>query len=297
MTEAGQGHKDQDVTTTLIRNCRFAVVWDDEAQSHVYRSGVDVVMAKDRIAFIGENYSGESDRVIDGANFLVMPGSDRHSLASVQRADEQGHVGRGRKAKLYNTSLYEYLPILNPDEEGVKASYGVALSEVLIGGHHRSRPLAAVEGRLDFRGLGSRVSVAPTFRSGRRFTLNGSSWNTILMNDAATRLSRGAARDRQGVGGHPGGCLTGNDRPDKVHRIEGLLRDVFSERERRSLPDQTHAAQLLAEFHEIVRLHSGKTPIRWLNSLCVLRAPSSVTPFSPTITWMHWPRTMISVSA
>ena len=57
------------MTTTLIRNCRFAVVWDNEAQSHVYRSGVDVVMAKDRIAFIGETYSGESDRILDARTF------------------------------------------------------------------------------------------------------------------------------------------------------------------------------------------------------------------------------------
>jgi hypothetical protein len=61
------------VTTTLIRNCRFAILWDEEIKSHVYRSGVDVVMAKDRIAFIGEHYDGESDRVMDGANWLVMP--------------------------------------------------------------------------------------------------------------------------------------------------------------------------------------------------------------------------------
>ena len=48
------------MTTTLIRNCRFAVVWDDGAKSHVYRSGVDVVMAKDRIAFIGEHYAAKA---------------------------------------------------------------------------------------------------------------------------------------------------------------------------------------------------------------------------------------------
>jgi hypothetical protein len=38
---AGPGdNKDQDVTTTLIRNCRFAVVWDDEAQSPRFDGGV-----------------------------------------------------------------------------------------------------------------------------------------------------------------------------------------------------------------------------------------------------------------
>ena len=45
---------------------------------------------------------------------------------------------------------------------------------------------------------------------------------------------------------------------------EGLLRDAFSEANRRGLPYQTHAAQSLAEFHEIVRRH-GKTPIEWLD--------------------------------
>jgi 5-methylthioadenosine/S-adenosylhomocysteine deaminase len=105
------------VTTTLIRNCRFAVVWDKEAQSHVYRSGVDVVMAKDRIAFIGETYSGESDRVMDGANFLVMPGLidiHSHPFSEPMNKGMWDEVG---SPKLYNTSLYEYLPILNPDEE------------------------------------------------------------------------------------------------------------------------------------------------------------------------------------
>jgi hypothetical protein len=62
------------MTTTQIRNCRSAIVWDEEIKSHVYRSGVDVVMVKDRIAFIGEKYDGESDRVMDGANWLVTPG-------------------------------------------------------------------------------------------------------------------------------------------------------------------------------------------------------------------------------
>ena len=109
-------------------------MWDEEINSHVYRSGVDVVMAQDRIAFIGENYDGESDRVMDGANWLVMPGLidiHSHPFSEPMNKGMWDEVG---SRKLYNTSLYEYLPVLNPDEEGVKASYGVALSEVLLSG-------------------------------------------------------------------------------------------------------------------------------------------------------------------
>jgi 5-methylthioadenosine/S-adenosylhomocysteine deaminase len=175
MTRPAGDNKDQDVTTTLIRNCRFAIVWDDEAQSHVYRSGLDVVMAKDRIAFIGENYSGESDRIIDGANFLVTPGLidiHSHPFSEPMNKGMWDEVG---SLKLYNTSLYEYLPILNPDEEGVKASYGVALSEVLMSGVTTICDLSLpTEGWLDIlAGSGLRVSVAPMFRSGRWFTRNG----------------------------------------------------------------------------------------------------------------------------
>jgi cytosine/adenosine deaminase-related metal-dependent hydrolase len=137
---ARRNNKEQDLTTTLIRNCRFAIVWDDETQSHAYRSHVDVAMTKDRIAFIGQNYQGESDRVMDGANWLVMPGLidiHSHPFSEPMNKGMWDEVG---SLKLCNTSLYEYLPILNPD--GVKASYGVALSEVLLSGVTTASPMA-----------------------------------------------------------------------------------------------------------------------------------------------------------
>jgi hypothetical protein len=40
------------VTTTPMRNCRFAIVWDDEVQSHVYRSGIDAVIAKQPVEVV-----------------------------------------------------------------------------------------------------------------------------------------------------------------------------------------------------------------------------------------------------
>jgi 5-methylthioadenosine/S-adenosylhomocysteine deaminase len=178
------------VTTTLIRNCRFAVVWDDEVQSHVDRSRVDVVMAKDRVAFIGENYDGESDRVLDGASWLVMPGLidiHSHPFSEPRNKGMWGEVG---SPKLYNTSLYEYLPILNPDEDGVKASYGVALSEVLLSGVATPCDISPTEGWLDIlAGSGLRVSVAPMFRSAAGSHATASSWNTILTKNAAIRPS------------------------------------------------------------------------------------------------------------
>ena len=114
-------------------------------------------MAKDRIAFIGENYDGESDRVMDGANLLVMPGLidiHSHPFSEPMNKGMWDEVG---SRKLYNTSLYEYLPILNPDEEGVKASYGVALSEVLMSGVTTLCDLSLPTGRLARHSRGLRA--------------------------------------------------------------------------------------------------------------------------------------------
>jgi Amidohydrolase family len=76
---------------------------------------------------------------------------------------------------------------------------------------------------------------------------------------------------------------------------EDLLRDAFKEASKHDLPYQIHAAQSLAEFHEIVRRH-GKTPIEWLDSLGVLSpARSSVTASFSMITHGRiGPRPMIS---
>jgi 5-methylthioadenosine/S-adenosylhomocysteine deaminase len=283
------------VTTTLIRNCRFAVLWDDEAQSHVYRSGVDVVMANDRIAFIGETYSGESDRVMNGANFLVMPGLidiHSHPFSEPMNKGMWDEVG---SPKLYNTSLYEYLPILNPDEEGVKASYGVALSEVLLSGVTTLCDLSLpTDGWLDIlAGSGLRVSVAPMFRSGRWFTRNGYVVEYDLDERRGYQAFEAALREIDKAERYPGGRLTGMICPAQVDTCtEGLLRDAFSEASRRGLPYQTHAAQSLAEFHEIVRRH-GKTPIEWLDSLGVL-SPRTIIGHGIFLNhhpWTHWPET------
>jgi 5-methylthioadenosine/S-adenosylhomocysteine deaminase len=283
------------MTTTLIRNCRFVVAWDEEAQSHVYRSGLDVVMAKDRITFIGETYSGESDRVMDGANFLVMPGLidiHSHPFSEPMNKGMWDEVG---SLKLYNTSLYEYLPILNPDEEGVKASYGVALSEVLLSGVTTLCDLSLpTDGWLDIlAGSGLRVSVAPMFRSGRWFTRNGYVVEYDLDERRGYQAFEAALREIDKAQKYPGGRLTGMICPAQVDTCtEGLLRDAFSEASKRGLPYQTHAAQSLAEFHEIVRRH-GKTPIEWLDSLGVL-SPRTIIGhgiFLDHHPWTHWPET------
>ena len=62
------------MTTTVIRNADWVIAWDEAAGQHAYRRDVDLAFADDRIVFVGRNYAGTADRVIDGSNRLVMPG-------------------------------------------------------------------------------------------------------------------------------------------------------------------------------------------------------------------------------
>ena len=52
--------------TTLIKNAAWVVAWDEAASRHAYRRGVDIAFADDRIVFVGKEFAGAADRVIDG---------------------------------------------------------------------------------------------------------------------------------------------------------------------------------------------------------------------------------------
>lgn len=62
------------MTTTLIRNADWAIAWDADAARHVYRQGIDVAFADDRIVHVGPGFAGEVDETVDGRGLMVMPG-------------------------------------------------------------------------------------------------------------------------------------------------------------------------------------------------------------------------------
>lgn len=68
------------MTTTVVKNLDWVVAWGEGAGRHVYRRGVDVAFSNDAISFVGRNYAGPADRVIDGKDRLLLPGLiDIHS--------------------------------------------------------------------------------------------------------------------------------------------------------------------------------------------------------------------------
>jgi len=258
--------------TTLIKGAELVVAWDASEKRHAYMPDADVAFEDGTIRFVGRHYEGVADVTVDGAGLMVMPGLvNIHSHPSSEPMnkgllDEIGSPG------LYNSSLYEFMPIFRSDAEAVPDCVRVALSELLLSGVTTLADLSiAHPGWLDLLAeAGMRVCIAPMFRSARWFTKNGHvveyEWDEAAgekaMEEAFTLIQRAEQ--------HPSGRLFGMACPAQIDTCApGLLRDSRTEARARGISWQIHAAQSVVEFHEITRRH-GFTPIQWLHEMGLL---------------------------
>ena len=264
--------------TTVIRDADMVVGWDASAQSHVYLPNADVAFDGGALTFVGRDYAGPADTVIDGRGKMVMPGLvNIHSHPSSEPMNK-GLIDEIGSPGFYNSSLYEYLPIFRADAEAIPHCVRVALSELLLSGVTTLADLSmAHPGWLDLLGdSGMRVCIAPMFRSARWYTRNGHlveyAWDAAAGEKAMAEALSLIERAEQ----HPSGRLSGMVVPAQIDTCtEDLLRDSFAEAKARGLSWQIHAAQSVSEFHEITRRH-GFTPIGWLDHLGLLSERSII---------------------
>lgn len=95
------------MTTTLIKNADWVVAWDATAGRHIYRRRIDIAFAENRISFVGRNFAGSAERVIDGSDRMVMPG-----LIDIHAHPEHEPLYRGVREEhglrnMHMTGLYE----------------------------------------------------------------------------------------------------------------------------------------------------------------------------------------------
>lgn len=278
---------------TLIKSAAWVVAFDGE--SHVYLKDVDVAFDGARIVHVGKGYTGKAARTIDGRGRMVMPGLvNIHSHPSSEPMTKGWNDELG-SARLYQSSLYEFMPLFRCDAQGIPACATVALSELLLSGVTTIVDLSvAWDGWLDLLAKsGMRAVAAPMYRSARWFTRNGHvveyEWDAKAgekaMAEAMAVLDKAAK--------HPSKRLSGMVAPSQIDTCTPeLIRDSMAEAKRRKLPMQIHAAQSVVEFHEITRRH-GMTPIEWLDSLGVLSERTTIGHgiFLDHHTSTHWPAT------
>ena len=161
------------MSVTVIRNASTVIGWN--GTHHVMLSGADVAFDGGALVHVGAGYAGEAAAEIDGRGLMVMPGLiDIHSHPSSEPllkglTDEVGTPG------LYNSSLYEFLPIFRPPADVVPDCARVAFSELLLSGVTTVVDLSMpYEGWLDVAGgeraaggAGADVPVGPVVHAQR----------------------------------------------------------------------------------------------------------------------------------
>lgn len=261
------------MTTTLIKNIDWLVTWDAAAGRHVYRRGIDIAFADDRIVFVGRGYAGKADRVIDGNARMVMPG-----LIDIHAHPEHEPLYRGVReehglANMYMTGLYERSQAFSAtDDEARVASAEFAYCELLQSGVTSLVDISpAWQGWIElFAKSGMRGFLAPGYASAR--------WR--LDNDFELKFDWDEARGRDGFARalsvidearrHPCGRLSGIVSPMQIDTCTAdLLRDSRDAAGERGLPFTVHVAQSVVEVQEMLRRH-GKTPVQWAHEIGIL---------------------------
>jgi cytosine/adenosine deaminase-related metal-dependent hydrolase len=281
------------MATTVIKSADWVIAWDEGAGRHVYRRNVDLAFADGAIAFVGRDFRGATDRVIDGKDRLVLPG-----LIDIHSHPEHEPLYRGVREEhglrnMHMTGLYERSQAYSaPDEEARAASAEFAYCELLLSGVTSLVDISSPwEGWLDlFARSGLRGFMAPGYAAAR--------WR--LENDWELKFDWDEGRGRAGFAAalqlidraaqHPCGRLSGVVSPAQIDTCGAdLLRDSHDAARERRLPFTVHVAQSVVEVQEMIRRH-GKTPVQWADEIGIL-GPQTILGhalFLDTHSWVRW---------
>ncbi|GAB1576925.1 amidohydrolase family protein [Bordetella petrii] len=269
------------MSTSVIKNASFIIGWDAQNQRHTYMPDADLVFEGNRITFVGRGYeapAGQAVEQIDGKGMMIMPGLVNIHSHPASEPLNKGYTDEIGSAGLYNSALYEIMPLVRGDAQGTPDCLRLALSELLLSGVTTLVDMSGAHPQwVDIMAQsGIRGCIAPMFKSARWFTRNGHLVEYEWDEKGGEKGMEAALKIIDEVQRHPSGRLFGLVSPSQVDTCTPeLIKISREEAARRGLSWQIHAAQSVPEFHEMTRRH-GVTPIQWLHSLGVLRPQSIV---------------------
>ena len=259
---------------TLIRNASWAIIWD-AGSGHVYRTDVDLRLAKGQIAEIAAGGSlkpGENDEILEGRGFLLMPGLvDIHSHPSTEPSFRGIREDHGVPEQ-YMTGLHERSQAFRLDAKGRKAATVMAYAEMLSCGVTTVADLSVpFEGWTDvMRACGLRIYAAAGYAPGH-WGMSSQAVVTWNWDEAAGRRGfEQAKRILDEIDADPSGRLRGVVYPLQIDTVtEDLFRESFAYAEATKRPFMSHLAQTVMEVREMIRRH-GITPVEWAAKIGIL---------------------------
>ena len=261
--------------TTLIKNAAWIIAFDPATGRHKYLRNGDVAFAGDKITFVGPSYVGKVDHTIDGSDVMVMPGLLNLHLHAYMEMHGKGFFEDLASKHMWMTQLFEYTWVLKQDEESTIAATQASVCDLLKSGCTTMAELYCSglpdAGWVDMLGkTGIRTYVCPMVQSGHWYTPNGRdhvyTWyeekgiesltHALDLIDEAMQHSSGRLH------GMVGAAQADTCTPELFYKCKQAAED-------RAIPLQTHAAQSVMEFREMIRRHR-KTSIEWLADIGVL---------------------------
>src|SRR6185369_5875470 len=120
--------------TTLVRKAEWIVAWDEAEQAHVYLRDADLAFRSGEMIFVGKSFEGPTERVIDGAGRMVLPGFVNVHSHPTSEPGNKGLLEELGSPRLGQSSLYEFMPVFRIAPEAATVATQVAVSELLKSG-------------------------------------------------------------------------------------------------------------------------------------------------------------------
>ena len=280
------------MTTTHFKNVDWIVAWDESLGGHGYLKGGDLVFAGNEIKFVGRDYDGDSDEVIDGAGKCLMPGLvDIHGHPCTEVMYRGIREDHGVPAH-YMTGLYERSCAYRADPEDLKYGAEVSYSDLMLSG---VTTLADVTfpypGWLDVMARsGLRMYAAPGFNTASWRLPNGHELHVVEDIAKGKRDFQAALDIIDEVRAHPSGRLSGMVSPSQIeNNTPEILVESHAAAKERGIPWTIHAAQAVMEFNIMVQRH-GITPIQFMAEKGLLGRGTIIAHaiFLDDNSWIRW---------
>ena len=261
--------------TTLLRQARWAVLWDAANNEHRYAEHIDLAWRDGTIVYAGPAYEAPlspEDTVVDGRSCLVMPGLiNLHAHPHTEPAYKGIREDHGRP-EMYGTGLYERTAAFSLSFEGRAAGAELSYGELLLNGVTTLVDLSTpFDGWVDLCARsGLRVFLAPGFASARWY-LDSLHEVKFSWDEAASRAAFDRAIEVMTAAERHGcGRLSGVVFPAQIDTCtEALFKDAIALAEESNRPITTHISQSMIEFLEMVKRH-GISPVQWADQIGLL---------------------------
>ncbi|WP_312111243.1 amidohydrolase family protein [Brevibacillus reuszeri] len=268
---------------------KYVIGFDGE--DHVIIRDGEVVYENDTILFVGHDYAGEVDEVIDAGNAVVSPGFiDLNALGDIDHDVVHLEASAGRnKNLLWSEDYYRkgYHEVMTPEEEAFKSLF--AYSQLILNGVTTAMPITSVfykrwaetyeelAAAADHAGkLGLRMYMGPSYQSGMR-VVKANSEIEVLWNEAEGQagLERAVQFVKDFDGAH-NGLIRGMLAPERIETQtpENLI-NTKRYSDELGCPIRLHAAQGAYEYNEMYRRHN-KSPVQFLHSIGFLGQKTAI---------------------